>query len=718
MGVGEALDIGEGLNAGEGPTVGEGLSIRVPGDKSITQRALIFGALAEGESRIGAAPRGADPLATAGALAALGVEIRGLDGPESETIRIRGIGLRRWTQPRAALDLRNSGTGTRLLAGALAAQPLSAVLTGDESLSRRPMERIASPLRRMGATVDYVERPGVLPMRVTGCPLTPIRHDGAVASAQVKSAILLAGLGAGVPVEVREPRRSRDHSERMLEAMGVEVAEGWRDGAWSIRLPDPPARLAPLEMDVPGDFSSAAFFLAWAVLAAGRRPLTIRSVGLNPTRTGLLPVLGRMGLEVDVLPLGAPGGEPVGDLRVGRPARPVRAVNVGEDEIPGLIDEVPILAVLAARADGVTRITGARELRVKESDRLAALAANLRRIGVGVEEYADGLAIEGTRRRLSGRIECFRDHRIAMAFGILGATPECDLEVDDPEVAGVSFPGFWELLAQVGGQVRPSPCVVVAIDGSAGAGKSTTAAAVASRLGFRHMDSGAIYRAATLALLESGPGIEDVENVMPDELLALEIGVAWGDGKMEVRIRGERVPERVLRADRVTAAVSRVSAVPLVRAHLLALQRDAAEPPGLVAEGRDMATVVFPDAEVKVYLDADIRERARRRILQRLGHHPGSAEIAAEAARLEARDRLDSSRAVAPLARAQGAVTVDTTHLDPTAQIDAVVGLAEASRCLSSDATLPTVHAACAHAEALAHHGCAPGSQTNLSGEQ
>ena len=669
------MGVGESLSAGEGMSAGEGLVIRVPGDKSITQRALILGALAEGESRLGAVPRGADPMATAGALAALGVEIRGLDGSESEPIRIRGLGLRQWTQPRAPLDLGNSGTGARLLAGALAAQPLSVLLSGDESLSRRPMERIAAPLRRMGATIEYVERPGVLPMRVTGGPLTRIRHDGAVASAQVKSAVLLAGLGAGAPVEVREPRRSRDHSERMLEAMGVEVAEGWSDGMWSVQMPEPPTRLTPLDIDVPGDFSSAAFFLAWAALAQGRAPLTIRGVGLNPTRTGLLPVLDRMGVGVDVLPRGAAGGEPVGDLWVGRLASPVQAVDVGEDEIPGLIDEVPILAVLAARAAGVTRITGARELRVKESDRLAALAVNLRRIGVEVEEYADGLAIKGTQRPLSGRIQCFHDHRIAMAFGVLGATFGCDLVVDDAGVVDVSFPGFWELLARVGREKPPPRCVVVAIDGSAGAGKSTTAAAIASRLGFRHLDSGAIYRAVTFALLESGRGIDEVEDVTPDELQALEVGVSWSDEGMEVRIRGERVPEQALRADRVTAAVSRVSAVPLVRSHLLALQRGAAEPPGLVAEGRDMATVVFPDAEVKVYLDADIRERARRRILQRPGHNPGRTEITAEAERLEVRDSLDSSRAVAPLIRAEGAVTVDTTHLDPAAQRDAVIRL-------------------------------------------
>lgn len=669
---------------------GEGLTIRVPGDKSITQRALILGALADGESRIGAVPRGGDPLATARAVAALGVEVRGLDGAGTEPVTIRGPGLRRWTQPAGALDLCNSGTGTRLLSGALAAQPLAVVLRGDASLSQRPMERIAAPLRRMGASVDYLGRPGVLPMRIGGGVLTSIRHDGEVASAQVKSAVLLAGIGAGVPVEVREPHRSRDHSERMLEAMGAEVAEGWRGDAWSVRLADPPARLEPLDMDIPGDFSSATFFIAWAALATGQRPVTIRSVGLNPTRTGLLPVLARMGVDVEVLPRGAPGGEPVGDLRVVGKGAGLQAVEVGGDEVPGLIDEVPIVAVLAARADGVTRIAGAAELRVKESDRLAALAVNLRRIGVAVEEFPDGLEIRGTGKPLSGRVECFHDHRIAMAFGVLGASPGCDLAIDDPGVADVSFPGFWELLARVErhsvgaaphpGQIPAAPpgadrCIVVAVDGSAGSGKSTTAAAVARRLGFRHLDSGALYRAVTLALLQSERGCEDVEEVTPAELDALRIGLDWHDGTMHVRIRGTLVPDEALREPRVTSLVSRVSAVPLVRDHLLELQRSAAAGPGLVAEGRDMGTVIFPSAEVKVHLDAEIRERARRRLLQRGRRQPAAEEVDAEAARLELRDQRDSTRAIAPLTQAEGAATVDTTELDPPGQTEVIVQL-------------------------------------------
>lgn len=668
----------------------EGLTIRVPGDKSITQRALILGALADGESRIGALPRAGDPLATARAVAALGVEVRGLEGSENEPLAIHGKGLRRWVQPATALDLRNSGTGTRLLAGALAAQPLSVVLRGDASLSKRPMGRIADPLRRMGATVEYLERSGVLPMRITGGVLTSTRHDGSVASAQVKSAVLLAGVGAGVPVEVREPQRSRDHSERMLEAMGAEVEEGWRGDAWSVRLPDPPARLNPLDMDIPGDFSSAAFFLAWAALAGRRRPLAIRSVGLNSTRTGLLPVLARMGIDVEVAPREAAGGEPAGDLRVVGGRAGLRAVEVGGDEIPGLIDEVPIVAALAARAEGVTRIAGAAELRVKESDRLAALAVNLRRIGVEVEEFRDGLEIRGTGKPLSGTVECFRDHRIAMAFGVLGASPGCDLVVDDPGAADVSFPGFWELLAravrQSGGDTprprrvpaaRPGAdrCIVVAIDGSAGSGKSTTAAAVASRLGFRHLDSGALYRAVTLALLDSDEGCEDIEAVTPAELDALGIGLEWRGGAARVRIGGKLVPDEALREPRVTAAVSRVSAVPLVREHLLELQRSAAAGPGLVAEGRDMGTVVFPGAQVKVHLDAQVRERARRRILQRSGGEPSSDEVDAEASRLKRRDQRDSTRSIAPLKHAEGAVTVDTTELDPPGQTDTIVQL-------------------------------------------
>ncbi len=424
-----------------------GLTLRVPGDKSVTQRALIAGALVDGVSRIRGVLRGSDPIATAGALAALGVDVRGLDGDGEEEVIVRGRGPDGWRQPGQPLDLMNSGTGARLLAGALAARPLSVVLTGDESLLMRPMTRITEPLRRMGATIRHLGRPGKLPMRIKGGPLVGIRHESRVASAQVKSAVLLAGLVGGVEVEVVEPARSRDHTERMLAAMGVPVRERQAGSGWSVVVPRASVP-EPLDVDVPGDFSSAAFLISWAILAGVERPVTVRGVGLNPTRTGILAPLGRMGARLDVVrETGRAGGEPVGSVRVAG-ARDLRGVDLGADDIPGMIDEVPILAMVAARAAGVTRIRGAGELRVKESDRLAALAGNLRRIGVRAEEAADGLEIEGTGRPLSGVVHCFRDHRIAMAFGALGATSGCDLHIDDPDIADVSFPGYWRVLAR------------------------------------------------------------------------------------------------------------------------------------------------------------------------------------------------------------------------------------------------------------------------------
>ncbi len=675
------------------------LTVRVPGDKSVSQRALILGALASGESRVRGMLRSADPLATSRAVQALGTEIAGLNGDDGAMewghpapVLIRGKGRRSWRQPVGVLDLRNSGTGVRLLAGALAAHPLAVVLDGDRSLRRRPMERIAEPLRRMGATVSYLRRPGLLPLRIKGGTLAATVYESPVASAQVKSAVLLAGVSSGVETQVSEPRRSRDHTERMLEAMGAAVQEEEQDGRWSVRVVPPAGALAPLDMQVPADPSSAAFFLALAALSE-RLAVLVPGVGLSETRIGFFRALERMGAAVDVSRRGSAGGEPVGDVRVVGQGG-LRAVDVAESEVPGMIDEIPLLAAMAARAEGVTRITGAGELRVKESDRLAALAANLREAGAQVEELPDGLEIEGTRRPLSGLVRSFGDHRVAMAFGVLGATPGCEFEIDDPAVADVSFPGFWDLLARTAGQVArghaapagPSPahlqssrsadpCVVVAIDGPAGAGKSTTARAVARKLGFRHLDSGALYRAMTLALLDSGRSDEDLAAIGEEDVAGLRVSAGWDGEEMHVRLNGERVADEAIRAARVTALVSQVSAAPAVRAGLLALQREAARGPGLVADGRDMGTVVFPQAQVKVFLVAGVQERARRRLLQEGIADPSPEQVSAEAGRLAERDRIDASRASAPLAQAADAKPLDTTAMDFDAQVGAIVDL-------------------------------------------
>jgi 3-phosphoshikimate 1-carboxyvinyltransferase len=317
------------------------------------------------------------------------------------------------------------------------------VLTGDESLRARPMRRVTGPLAAAGARFVELASPDRLPIAVDGRALDAIEHDSPHASAQIKSAILLAGLAAGSPVRVTEPWRSRDHSERMLAAMGATLRVSETPDERNQIVLAPTERLDPIDIVVPGDFSSAAFLLAASILSKDV-PVRIEGVGVNPTRIGLLDVLTRMGAIVLMDRQRDAAGEPVADLVV-HPAS-LRGTTVDAREIPSLIDEIPALAILAARAEGETRIRGAAELRVKESDRLQSLATNLRAIGVRTEEQPDGLLIDGTNAPLRGRVRTLGDHRIAMAFGVLGALPGNHIEVDDPAAASVSFPAFWSLL--------------------------------------------------------------------------------------------------------------------------------------------------------------------------------------------------------------------------------------------------------------------------------
>jgi 3-phosphoshikimate 1-carboxyvinyltransferase len=420
--------------------------VAVPGDKSITHRALMFAAAARGESRLRGLLPGADCRSTASVLRALGCAVPDLPADGSE-IRVTGRGIGAWTAS-AELDCGNSGTTARLMMGLLASRPFASTLTGDESLRGRPMRRITEPLERMGARFVEHGPAGRLPIEVVGGPLQPIDYVSPKASAQIKSAVLLAGLGAGVPVSVLEPMLSRDHTERMLGALGETVET--EDAGVGVRVVLRPGgrALPPLELDVPGDPSSAAFLVALALLA-DEGELRIRNVGINPTRTGFFRLVERMGARIGMDDRRTAGGEPVADLAV-RPGA-LRAIQVGGHEVPDAIDEIPMLAVLAARAEGETRITGAGELRVKETDRIAAVAGNLRALGVEAEELEDGIVVRGTDRPLAGRVRAFHDHRIAMAFGVLGAQPGNTIEVDHPEVVDVSFPGFWEL---VGGLTR------------------------------------------------------------------------------------------------------------------------------------------------------------------------------------------------------------------------------------------------------------------------
>ena len=413
-------------------------TIRVPGDKSISHRALMLGALADGVGTVENLLRSADVDSTAAVLRTLGVRI----DVEGSRATVHGLGLGRLAAPSSSLDCGNSGTTTRLMAGIVAAHPFAATFVGDASLSRRPMRRVAEPLEAMGARVALDSGDG-LPMTVQGASLHSIGWTTRTASAQIKSAILLAALTARVPVTVTEPRLSRDHTERMLRGRGVEVTV---DGT-TISL-GVAQRLPAVPITVPGDPSGAAFFVALAAMYPGAE-VRIPDVCLNPTRAGFMEVVRRMGAPVESQDgTRSMGGEPVGTI-IARPAPHLRGVTVGGDEIPSMIDEVPILAALAARADGETIVRGAGELRVKESDRIAATVANLRAVGAEAEELEDGLVVRGSQRPLRGRVVTHGDHRLAMAFGVLGSLPGNDIVVDDPACVAVSYPNFWDDLRRV-----------------------------------------------------------------------------------------------------------------------------------------------------------------------------------------------------------------------------------------------------------------------------
>lgn len=419
------------------------IELRVPGDKSITHRSLMLGALAQGRSTIRGALVAGDTRSTAAALSALGCTIPELT---EQAFSIEGVGLRGLQMPESTLDCGNSGTTVRLMMGIVAGADLAATFDGDESLRTRPMARISEPLQQMGAQVEWLGAPGRLPLRLRAGAhgLREIEYHSPHASAQIKSALLLAGLVAGVHVRVIEPYTSRDHSERMLRAVGVRVEET-TDPAGGQHIVDlePREVTFPLELEVPGDISSAAFLLAAATLGV-TDALRVRNVGLNPTRSGFLEVVRQMGGTLRVENERVQGGELVGDL-VAEPSD-LHAVEMGGALIPRLIDEIPILAMLAARAKGRTVIRDAAELRVKESDRLRMVAANLAAIGVRVEELSDGLIIEGNSKALSGRVATALDHRIAMSFGVLAAQSGNAIVLDDPDIVKISFPEFWEVL--------------------------------------------------------------------------------------------------------------------------------------------------------------------------------------------------------------------------------------------------------------------------------
>jgi 3-phosphoshikimate 1-carboxyvinyltransferase len=414
--------------------------VAVPGTKSISHRALLLGAIAEGESEIRNFGSSDDTASTVRALRALGVTV---DEADVDLVRVTGVGLRGLQEPDGPIDCGNAGTLLRLIAGILAGQHGVFVLTGDESLSSRPMERIAEPLRQMGARVETTD--GHAPVTVHGGgSLKPISYTLPVASAQVKSCVLLAGLYAsdGPTVVVEHGSQTRDHTERLLQLQGARVQSSPRQASvWPVE------RLSPLSIEVPGDFSSAAPLVVAATLLAGS-VLRIHDVNLNPTRTGLLDVLDRMGARIAVFNRRTLAGEPAGDLEV-RSAE-LTATMVKAEEVPRLIDELPLFALAAGMARGDSRVEGAQELRAKESNRIETVTTSLKAVGIRISERQDGFGVRGVATRpKGGGMDSHGDHRLAMLGAIAGLVSREGVEVQGAEAVAISFPGFFDLLESV-----------------------------------------------------------------------------------------------------------------------------------------------------------------------------------------------------------------------------------------------------------------------------
>jgi 3-phosphoshikimate 1-carboxyvinyltransferase len=410
--------------------------IRVPGDKSISHRALLLGALADGTTQVGDFLPSGDCLATLACLRALGVDVEVHD---STTLSVHGQGLHGLRVPPAPLNCVRSGTTMRLLAGILVGQPFASVLTGDEQLLRRPMRRIAEPLRRMGAEIEATD--GRAPLTIHGRRLRGCDHTLPVASAQVKSALLLAGLYADGPTTVRQPGPARDHTERMLAAMGAAIEVT----GLTVTLA-PSLSLSPLLLSIPGDISSAAFPLVAAALVPGSE-VTVQGVGVNPTRTGLLDVLRAMGAEIVLDNEREQGNEPVADVTVR--ASDLHGAEIGGDMVVRMIDEFPVLAVAATQAHGTTLVRDAAELRVKETDRIAAVVAGLRALGARIEPLSDGFMVEGPTPLHGVVVHSQGDHRLAMALFVAGLVVEGGIVIEGAECIADSFPGFIELMRKM-----------------------------------------------------------------------------------------------------------------------------------------------------------------------------------------------------------------------------------------------------------------------------
>lgn len=645
--------------------------MRVPGDKSISHRALMLSSQVLGQTHITGLLEGEDVLATAGALRALGVSVQRKG--EQEWL-VQGVGIGGFAEPSQVLDMGNAGTGARLMMGLLASYPFVSVFTGDASLCSRPMQRVMTPLAMFGAEFMAREK-GRMPLAMRGAALPmPVSYTLPVASAQVKSAVLLAGLNTAGITTVIEPIPSRDHTERMLQGLGIAVGvEVAADGTRTITLQgQQQTTFKQRAISVPADPSSAAF-PAVAALIVPQSELLLTDICMNPLRTGLFDTLREMGADITLLNEREEAGETIADMRVR--VSVLKGVEVPASRAPSMIDEYPVLAVAAAFAEGVTVMHGLEELRVKESDRLQAIVDGLTACGVRTEVEGDTLRVFGQAGvvRGGGAIRTRLDHRIAMSFLVLGLASQEPVTIDDDRAIATSFPAFLALMNGVGADMRPlgghvvqgagaaraatHKRRVIAIDGPAASGKGTLARRLADHYGYAYLDTGSLYRAVAMKVVYAGKDPKD-------EAAAL---AAAND------LHDHDLANPKLRQEHVGNAASVVSTMPSVRAALLDYQRRFAQrPEGAVLDGRDIGTVVCPDADFKVFMTASLGARAERRYRELQGQ---GIEVVFDSVLqdLRERDERDSQRKNAPLKAADDAVLLDTTYMKANDVFDDII---------------------------------------------
>jgi len=621
--------------------------VAVAGDKSISHRALMLASQALGTTTISGLLEGEDVLNTASALRYMGVSIEKKD----KNWVVQGVGIGGLKESDEIFDMGNSGTSTRLLMGLVTPYPFTSFFTGDESLRSRPMKRVILPLTEMGARV-VTRSGGKLPLSIEGNEnAKPIDYTLPVASAQVKSAIMLAALNMNGTTRIIEPHATRDHTENMLEYFGIPVTREMTPAGMKITIHGKPKQTPEdRSLSVPGDPSSAAFLVV-AALIVPQSDITIRNICMNPLRTGLFTTLKEMGAKISYENERSLGGEKLADIRV--QYSKLKAVEVPAERAPSMIDEYPILSVAAAFAEGESVMHGLSELRVKESDRLNAIIESLTACGVKARAEGDTLYVTGGKPTGGATITTRLDHRIAMSFLVMGMASEKPVRVDDAEAIKTSFPNFVELMNSLGAKINVAAAIghepfVIAIDGPAASGKGTLARRLAEHFGLDYLDTGSLYRAVGMKLVYSDKDPSD-----------LQAAVAAAQS-----ITMDDLANPRLRQERIGKAASVVSAFPEVRQALLEYQKKFAKNPrGAVLDGRDIGTVVCPEADFKFFITATLYARAKRRHRELEGE---GIEVVFDSVLedLRERDERDQNRAAAPLVAADDAIIIDSSASD------------------------------------------------------